>query len=86
MSAETCIENIAHKLAAMVGIEELPKEKFKTPASGNYSPELDESKLCTLLEASKYQSLVGSAYCIVAQGRLDIAYSTSSMARYSIAP
>ena len=38
------------------------------------------------MEASKYRSLIGSANWIIALGRFDIAYATSSLARYSNMP
>ena len=51
--------------------------------SEDYYPELDESDLCSPLEASKYRSLIGSANWIVALGRFDFAFTTSTLARYS---
>ena len=86
LSAETYIDNIVQKLAAMVGVEEFPKSRYKTPMSEDYYPELDETDLCSPLEASKYRSLIGSANWIVALGRFDIAYTTSTLARYSTVP
>ena len=38
------------------------------------------------MEASKYRSLIESANWIVALGRFDIAYATSTLARYSAMP
>lgn len=87
LSAETCIENnIVQKLAAMVGIEEFSKSRYKAPMSEDYYLELDESDLCSPLEASKYRSLIGSTNWIVALGRFDIAFTTSNLARYSTVP
>ena len=86
LSAETYIENIVQKLAAMVGVEEFPKSRYKTPMSEDYYPELDESDLCFPLDASKYRSLIGSANWIVVLGRFDIAFTTSTLARYSTVP
>src|SRR5688500_10049992 len=85
LSAETYIENIVDKLAKMVGVTEFPKGRFKTPMNEDY-PELDNSDLCCPVEASKYRSLIGSANWIVALGRFDIAYATSTLARYSTVP
>src|SRR5215210_2548824 len=86
LSAETYIDNIVQKLATMVGVEEFPKSRYKTPMGEDYYPELDESELCSPLEASKYRSLIGSANWIVALGCFDIAYTTSTLARYSTVP
>jgi hypothetical protein len=54
LSAETYIENVVKKLATMVGIEEFPKSRYRTPMSENYYPELDDTDLCSPLEGSKY--------------------------------
>ncbi len=86
LSAETYIDNIVQKLATMVGVEEFPKSRYKTPMSEDYYPELDETDLCSPLEASKYRSLIGCANWIVALGCFDIAYTTSTLARYSTVP
>lgn len=86
LSAKTYIENIIQKLAAMVGVEQFPKGRFKVPMNEEYYPELDDSEFCTPLEASKYRSLIGIASWIVALGRFDIAYATSTLARYSTVP
>jgi hypothetical protein len=86
LSAETYIDNIVQKLADMVGIKEFPKSRYKTPMSEDYYPELDESELCSPSEIYKYRSLIGSANWIVALGRFDIAYATSTLARNSSVP
>ena len=77
LSAETYIENVVDKLAKMVGVDEFPKSRYKTPMGEEYYPELDESELCLPLEISKFQSLIGSANWIITLGRFDIAYATS---------
>ena len=51
-----------------------------------YHAEMDETEMCTPLEASKYRSLIGSANWVVVLGRFDIAYATSTLARYSTLP
>jgi hypothetical protein len=86
LSAETYIDNIVQKLATMVGVEKFPKSRYKTPMSEDYYPKLNETDLCSPLEASKYRSLIGSANWIVALGRFDIACTTSTLARYSTVP
>lgn len=86
LSAKIYITNIVDKLAKMVGIDKFPKSRYKTPMSDDYHSELDQTNLCTPVEASKYRSLIGSANWIVALGRFDIAYATSTLARYSSMP
>ena len=73
------------KLAKMVGIAELSK-LCKTPMFEEYHAELDETEICTPMEASRYRCLIGSANWIIALGRFDIAYATSTLARYSTLP
>ena len=68
LSAETYIENVVEKLAKMVGIDEFPKSRYKTPMAEDYHAELDDSELCSPLEISKYRSLIGSANWVVALG------------------
>ena len=41
LSAETYIENIVQKLAAMVGVSEFHKGRYKTPMNEDYFPESD---------------------------------------------
>ena len=86
LSAETYIINIVDKLAKMVGVEEFPKLRYNTPMADEYHSELNQSELCSPLEASKYRSLIGSANWIVALGRFDIAVVTSTLARYTSMP
>src|SRR5688500_14546070 len=86
LSAETYIGNIVEKLAKMVGVPEFPKGRYKTPMTEEYYSELDETGFCSPLEGSKYRSLIGSANWIVALGRFDIAFATSTLARYSTVP
>ena len=85
LSAETYITNVVEKLAKMVGVTEFSKS-YKTPMADEYHAEMDETEMCTPLEASKYRSLIGSANWVVALGRFDIAYATSTLARYSTLP
>ena len=83
-SARTYIENCIPKLAQMCG-----KERFhshSTPFSDTYHPELDVSPLCDTKTISKYKSLIGSANWIITLGRFDIAYTVSTLSRYTMAP
>jgi len=51
-----------------------------------YHPEQDDTPLLNPEGVSKYRALIGSANWIVTLGRFDIAYATSTMARYCMAP
>ena len=84
LSAQTYIQNCIPKLAKMIGIEQFAKKK--TPFDDKYHPELDESPLCSPERISKYRSMIGSANWILTLGRFDIAYTLSTLSRYSMAP
>ena len=84
LSAQTYINNCIPKLTKMIGIEQFPKKK--TPFDEKYHPELDESPLCSTNKISQYRSMIGSAKWILTLGRLDIAYTLSTLSRYSMAP
>ena len=47
-----------------------------------YHADMDETEICSPLEASKYRSLIGSANWIIALERFDIAYATNLLARF----
>ena len=49
-------------------------------------PELDDTPLYTLDQASRYRSLIGSANWIVTLGRFDIAFALQSLTRFNMAP
>jgi hypothetical protein len=51
-----------------------------------YHPEIEVSPLLDDTRASKYRAMIGSANWIVTLDRLDIAYATNCMARFSMAP
>src|SRR5690348_4645631 len=70
----------------MGGVADFPKGRFKTPMTEEYYSDLDQTELCSPLEGSKYWSLIGSANWIVALGRFDIAFATSTLARYCAMP
>ena len=59
---------------------------YNNPFDSNYHPEQDTSSLCLPQEQAYYCSLIGSANWCVTLGRYDIAYATSTLAQYSIAP
>ena len=84
LSAQTYIQNCVPKIAKMIGIEQFAKKK--TPFDDKYHPELDDSPLCPPEKISQYRSMIGSANWILTLGRFDIAYTLSTLSRYSMAP
>src|SRR5210317_1483389 len=52
----------------------------------SFHPETDDTKLLGREDMTRYRALLGSANWIVTLGRFDIAYATSTMARFSMAP
>jgi hypothetical protein len=63
-----------------------PFAKCHTPMMEAYHPEIELSPLLDDTRASKYWAMIGSANWIVTLGRLDVAYATNCMARFSMAP
>jgi hypothetical protein len=59
---------------------------IKTPMSEGFHPEVDDSPLCTNEDSAKYRSFIGFCIWIIILGRFDIAYATSAMNRFNIAP
>jgi hypothetical protein len=51
-----------------------------------YHPESDDTALLGPEDTTKFRAMLGSANWTVTLGRFDIAYATSTLARYSIAP
>ena len=52
----------------------------------DYHPELDESDLVSLEDASKYRAIIGSLNWVITLGRFDVQYATSTLARYGMSP
>ncbi len=84
LSAQTYIQTCIPKIAKMIGMEQFAKKK--TPFDDKYHPELDEWPLCPPEKTSKYKSMIESANRILTLGRFDIAYTLSTLSRYSMAP
>jgi len=84
MSADTYIKNSLDRLQQLIGCGEF--RKAKSPMSQEYHPETEDSNLLDASMASKYRGIIGSLNWIVTLGRLDIAYATNVLARYSMAP
>ena len=53
-SAHTYIENSAKCLSTMCGVTDF--KNYNTPMASDYHPEMDESRLCTPEELTKYRS------------------------------
>src|SRR5688572_17725095 len=83
-SAETYIHNAIPRLAKSCGITEF--KHTRTPFAEEYHAELDESELLSPHHMSFYKILFGSANWIITLGRYDIAYSSNTLSRYSMAP
>ena len=84
LSAKTYIRNALEKLEPMFGGG--PFRKARSPMLETYHPESDDSPLLGPEDITKYRAMLGSANWIVTLGRFDIAYATSTLARYSMAP
>ena len=84
LSARTYVENATKKIAEMCGQPLI--RKWKTPMADDYHPELDTSDLCNAEKISKFRSIIGSANWVITLGRFDVAYATSTLARYPAEP
>ena len=82
--AETCIKTAFKKLQEMVG-SQFPT-KCNSLMSKMCHPEEDNSLLLNLMEASMHRAFIGSANWVVTLGRMDVAYATNALARFSMAP
>jgi hypothetical protein len=83
ISAKTYIQNVIPKFEGIFSKELKP---IKTPMSKGYHPEVDGSTLCTDEESAKYRLVIGCCIWIILLGRFDIAYVTSAMSRFNMAP
>jgi hypothetical protein len=83
LSAKTYATNVVKKYKALFNME---LHKYNSPMDKEYHPEADGSDLLDATGASKFRGLVGSANWMITLGRYDIAYATSSLARFAMAP
>ena len=65
---------------------EMELRHYQLPMDSTYKPEIDETRLLTPLEITKYQMLVGCTNWVVTLGRWNIYYATVTLARYNVAP
>jgi hypothetical protein len=54
--------------------------------SEGYHPEVDDTPLCTKEDSARHRSIIGCCIWIIVLGRFDIAYATSAMSRFNMAP
>jgi Reverse transcriptase (RNA-dependent DNA polymerase) len=83
ISAKTYIQNVIPKFEGLFRKE---LKRIKTPMSKGYHPEVDDSPLRTNEDSDEYRSVIGWCIWIILLGRFDIAYGTSAMSRFSMAP
>jgi hypothetical protein len=83
ISVKTYIQNIITKFEGLFSKELKP---IKTPMCEGYHPEVDDSPLCTDEDSAEYRSVIGCCIWIILLGRFDIAYATSAMSRFNMAP
>jgi hypothetical protein len=58
----------------------------KSPISKRYHPAIDDTPLCADEHSAKYRLIIGCCIWIIVLGRFDIAYATSIMSRFNMAP
>jgi hypothetical protein len=83
LSSHTYIKNCMENLERMC---ETTFRKVTVPHDPLYHAELDNSKLISAKEQSKYRSLLGSANWMVTLGRFDIHFAVNTLAQYTVAP
>ncbi|MGH3053584.1 MAG: reverse transcriptase domain-containing protein, partial [Gaiellaceae bacterium] len=83
LSAE---EYIKHAISTVEEEYKLNSRNASTPLESGYHPEVCGSGELDDEEANYYQSLIGVLQWIVELGRLDIAYSVSTMSRFTSMP
>jgi hypothetical protein len=83
ISAKRYIQNVIPKFESLFGKDLNP---VKTPMSEGCHPEIDDTPLCIDEDSAKYRSFLGCRICIIVLGSFDIAYVTSAMRRFSMAP
>jgi hypothetical protein len=83
LSAKTYAKNVVEKYEKLL---ETTFRVYNSPMDEKYHPEADESELLGERDASIYRGFVGSANWMITLGRFDIAYATSSLAWFSMAP
>jgi hypothetical protein len=83
ISARTYFQNVIPKFENLFTKELKP---IKTHMSEGYHPEVYDTSLCTEEDSTKYRFIIGCCIWIIVLGRFDIAYATSAMSRFNMAP
>jgi hypothetical protein len=83
ISARTYIQNVISRFQGLFGKELKPN---KTPMSEGYHPEVDDTPFCTDEDSAMYRSITGCCIWTIVLGRFEIAYATSAMSRFNMAP
>jgi hypothetical protein len=83
ISAKTYIQNVIPKFESLFGRKLKP---IKAPMSEGYHPEMDDTPLFIDEDSVKYRSIISCCIWIIVLGRFDIAYATSVMSRFNMAP
>ena len=84
MSAETYIKNALERLQRLLGTGDF--RKVSSPMDTAYHPELEVTSILPDQNASHFRAIIGSLNWIVTLGRMDIAYATNTLARFSMQP
>jgi hypothetical protein len=84
IASNTYIKRVTERFELLEGGNPLPNASV--PMSSEYHPELETSSFVSPIMATKYRGMIGSANWLVTLGRLDIAFATNSLSRYSMAP
>ena len=66
--------------------EKFPKSKLGIPAATDYHPEIDNTKELSEEETNVYQSYIGILRWAVEIGRIDLAYTASTLAKFMASP
>ena len=89
MNSETYIKESIRKYETKYGPEgenNYTIAKSDIPMATNAHPELDTSPLLSIEKHKEYQHVIGLGQWMILTGRIDIAYSVSSLARFASGP
>ena len=83
IGCKTYLTEAIRRVEALIG---KPIPKKDTPMVDGDHPEEDASALLDEVEHQRYQMLIGMLNWIVCIGRIDVAFSTSSLSRFTASP
>ena len=81
--AKTYLTNVCTKIEELMG---QTLKRYETPMAHHDHPEIEDTRLLTPDEHSRYRMLIGCAQWAITLGRLDIMFAVQTMARFSAAP